>query len=113
MQVQLLCLWFGLLQVNGSVNSIVAVCVCVSTIMKSFWLKYWGGGGSSPSSTPFLRHCILETIITLCHILLITPVILILQLAPLRLNRYHDDLLFYLYYIKGGDLMQILAAAEL
>ena len=107
MQVQLLCLWFGLL-LNGSVNSIVAV--CVSTIMKLFWSKYWGNSSPSPPSP---HPCILETIITLCHILFITPVILILQLAPLRLNRYHDHLLFYLYYIKGGDLMQILAAAEL
>ena len=60
-----------------------------------------------------MTNDILETIITLCHILFITPVILILQLAPVRLNRYHEDLLFHLYYIKGGDLMQILAAAEL
>ena len=52
MMVQLLCLWFGLLQVNGSVNSIVAV--CVPTIMKSFWPKYWGGS-SPPSYVPDSR----------------------------------------------------------
>ena len=45
MKVQLLC---GLGYYNDSVNSIVAV--CVSTIMKSFWPKYWGG--SSPSRPP-------------------------------------------------------------
>ena len=33
MQVWLLCLWFGLLQVNGSVNSIVAVCVHYNEII--------------------------------------------------------------------------------
>ena len=65
---------------------------------------------------------ILETIITEVQIFLhfvtfsasISSLLLfLLQLAPVRLNRYHDDLLFYLYYINGGDLMQILAAAEL
>lgn len=35
------------------------------------------------------------------------------QLAPIRLSKYHDDLLFYIYYSNGGDLMQTLAAAEL
>ncbi|XP_064399310.1 CCR4-NOT transcription complex subunit 2-like isoform X2 [Halichondria panicea] len=35
------------------------------------------------------------------------------KLAPIRLNRYNEDLLFYLYYSNGGDLLQMLAAAEL
>ena len=38
MQVQLLCLWFGLLQVNGSVNSIVAVCVGLAQLCSGFCL---------------------------------------------------------------------------
>lgn len=38
---------------------------------------------------------------------------LFLQLAPIRLTRYGEDLLFYLYYCNGGDLMQVLAASEL
>ena len=59
-----------------------------------------------------MTNDILETMITevytLSHSL---HIILILQLAPVHLNRYHDNLLFI--SINGGDLMQILAAAEL
>ncbi|ESO05126.1 hypothetical protein HELRODRAFT_78505 [Helobdella robusta] len=35
------------------------------------------------------------------------------KLAPLRLNRYSDDLLFFLFYLYSGDLLQLAAAAEL
>ena len=36
-----------------------------------------------------------------------------LQLAPIKLSRYTEDLLFYLYYTNGGDILQLAAAAEL
>uniref|UniRef100_A0A8C6VZS8 CCR4-NOT transcription complex subunit 2 n=1 Tax=Nothobranchius furzeri TaxID=105023 RepID=A0A8C6VZS8_NOTFU len=35
------------------------------------------------------------------------------KLAAIKLARYGEDLLFYLYYMNGGDLLQILAAVEL
>uniref|UniRef100_A0A3B4A4K9 CCR4-NOT transcription complex subunit 2 n=1 Tax=Periophthalmus magnuspinnatus TaxID=409849 RepID=A0A3B4A4K9_9GOBI len=35
-----------------------------------------------------------------------------LQLAAIKLARYGEDLLFYLYYMNGGDLLQLLAAVE-
>ncbi|CAG5128335.1 unnamed protein product [Candidula unifasciata] len=35
------------------------------------------------------------------------------KLAPIKLNRYNDDLLFYLFYTNGGDVLQLAAAAEL
>uniref|UniRef100_A0A0B7AEA1 NOT2/NOT3/NOT5 C-terminal domain-containing protein n=1 Tax=Arion vulgaris TaxID=1028688 RepID=A0A0B7AEA1_9EUPU len=35
------------------------------------------------------------------------------KLAPIKLNRYHEDLLFYLFYMNGGDVLQLAAAAEL
>lgn len=35
------------------------------------------------------------------------------KLAPFRFNRYQDDLLFYIFYVYGGDLLQLAAAAEL
>lgn len=35
------------------------------------------------------------------------------KLAPIRLNRYGENLLFYLFYMSGGDFMQLAAAAEL
>ena len=35
------------------------------------------------------------------------------QLAPIKLSRYGEDLLFYLYYTHGGDVLQLAAAAEL
>lgn len=35
------------------------------------------------------------------------------KLPPIRLNRYKDDLLFYLFYTNPGDVLQIAAAAEL
>ncbi|VVD03607.1 regulator of gene activity [Leptidea sinapis] len=35
------------------------------------------------------------------------------KLAPVRLNRYKEDLLFYLFYSYVGDVLQIAAAAEL
>ena len=35
------------------------------------------------------------------------------QLAAIKLSRYGEDLLFYLYYMNGGDLLQLLAAVEL
>ncbi|XP_028025353.1 regulator of gene activity isoform X1 [Bombyx mandarina] len=35
------------------------------------------------------------------------------KLAPLRLGRYKEDLLFYLFYCFVGDVLQIAAAAEL
>ncbi|KAJ0172207.1 hypothetical protein K1T71_012180 [Dendrolimus kikuchii] len=35
------------------------------------------------------------------------------KLAPIRLSRYKEDLLFYLFYCFVGDVLQIAAAAEL
>ncbi|XP_061617736.1 CCR4-NOT transcription complex subunit 2-like isoform X10 [Phyllopteryx taeniolatus] len=35
------------------------------------------------------------------------------KLAAIKLSRYGEDLLFYLYYMNGGDLLQPLAAVEL
>ncbi|KAL4233083.1 CCR4-NOT transcription complex subunit 2 [Mactra antiquata] len=35
------------------------------------------------------------------------------RLAPIKLNRYGEDLLFFLFYMNGGDIMQLAAAAEL
>ncbi|KAM6985357.1 CCR4-NOT transcription complex subunit 2-like isoform 2-T2 [Aplochiton taeniatus] len=35
------------------------------------------------------------------------------KLAVIKLSRYGEDLLFYLYYMNGGDLLQLLAAVEL
>uniref|UniRef100_A0A671RDU2 CCR4-NOT transcription complex subunit 2 n=1 Tax=Sinocyclocheilus anshuiensis TaxID=1608454 RepID=A0A671RDU2_9TELE len=34
-------------------------------------------------------------------------------LAAIKLGRYGEDLLFYLYYMNGGDLLQLLSAVEL
>ncbi|KAK3592344.1 hypothetical protein CHS0354_021678 [Potamilus streckersoni] len=35
------------------------------------------------------------------------------KLAPIKLNRYTEDLLFFLFYMNGGDVLQLAAAAEL
>lgn len=35
------------------------------------------------------------------------------KLAAIKLPRYGEDLLFYLYYMNGGDVLQLLAAVEL
>lgn len=35
------------------------------------------------------------------------------KLAPVKLNRYKDDLLFYMFYTNVGDVLQVAAAAEL
>lgn len=35
------------------------------------------------------------------------------KLAPLKMTRYKEELLFYLFYTYTGDVLQILAAAEL
>ena len=35
------------------------------------------------------------------------------KLAPIKLGRYGEDLLFYLYYTNCGDILQLAAAAEL
>lgn len=35
------------------------------------------------------------------------------KLAPVKLNRYTEDLLFYMFYTNGGDVLQLAAAAEL
>jgi len=35
------------------------------------------------------------------------------KLAPIKFNRYQEDLLFYLFYVNGGDVLQLAAAAEL
>ncbi|XP_071943010.1 CCR4-NOT transcription complex subunit 2-like isoform X1 [Antedon mediterranea] len=35
------------------------------------------------------------------------------KLAPIKLSRYGEDLLFYLYYTHGGEVLQLAAAAEL
>lgn len=35
------------------------------------------------------------------------------KLAPIKLNRYGDDLLFFLFYMNGNDVLQLAAAAEL
>ena len=35
------------------------------------------------------------------------------KLAPFKLSRYGEDVLFYLYYTNEGDILQFAAAAEL
>lgn len=35
------------------------------------------------------------------------------KLSKLTLQKYKDDLLFYLFYTNVGDMMQLAAAAEL
>lgn len=35
------------------------------------------------------------------------------KLAPIKLNRYGEDLLFFLFYMNGGDILQLASAAEL
>ncbi|CAF0721278.1 unnamed protein product, partial [Brachionus calyciflorus] len=35
------------------------------------------------------------------------------KLAPIDLTRYHEDTLFYLFYMNGGDLIQLQAAGAL
>jgi len=35
------------------------------------------------------------------------------KLSPFKLNRYGEDLLFYMFYTNGGDVLQLAAAAEL
>ncbi|XP_052810128.1 CCR4-NOT transcription complex subunit 2-like isoform X2 [Mya arenaria] len=35
------------------------------------------------------------------------------KLSPIKLNRYGEDLLFFLFYMNGGDVLQLAAAAEL
>ncbi|CAG2213044.1 CNOT2 [Mytilus edulis] len=35
------------------------------------------------------------------------------DIAPIKLNRYGEDLLFYLFYMNGGDVLQLASAAEL
>ncbi|CAK8676616.1 CCR4-NOT transcription complex subunit 2-like [Clavelina lepadiformis] len=35
------------------------------------------------------------------------------KLAPIKLNRYGEDLLFYVYYTNPNDVLQLAAAAEL
>jgi CCR4-NOT transcription complex subunit 2 len=35
------------------------------------------------------------------------------KLAPMDLNSYHDDLLFYLFYMNGGDMLQLQVASVL
>lgn len=35
------------------------------------------------------------------------------KLATIKLNRYGDDVLFFIFYMFGGDLLQLLAASEL
>jgi len=42
-----------------------------------------------------------------------TPVVFVFQLAPMKLNRYGEDLLFFLFYMNGGDVLQLAAATEL
>ncbi|KAG1682567.1 CCR4-NOT transcription complex subunit 2 [Nymphon striatum] len=34
------------------------------------------------------------------------------KLAAVKLNRYGEDLLFYIFYTNGGDILQVAAAAE-
>merc|ERR1711915_1154581 len=35
------------------------------------------------------------------------------KLAPVKLNRYKDDILFYMFYTNVGDVLQLAAATEL
>lgn len=35
------------------------------------------------------------------------------KLAQIKLTRYKDDLLFYMFYTNAGDVLQLAAAAEL
>lgn len=35
------------------------------------------------------------------------------KLATVKLNRYKDDLLFFMFYNNVGDVLQIAAASEL
>ena len=42
-----------------------------------------------------------------------SPIPSSLKLAAIKLAPYGEDLLFYLYYMNGGDLLQLLSAVEL
>ena len=55
------------------------------------------------------RQCLHEMCIHFTHFFLF----LSFQLAPIKLNRYGEDLLFFLFYMNGGDVLQLAAAAEL
>ena len=35
------------------------------------------------------------------------------KLAQISLNRYGEDLLFHIFYMNAGDVLQIMAAREL
>lgn len=35
------------------------------------------------------------------------------KLSPIKLHRYSEDTLFFLFYMYGGDIMQLVAASEL
>ena len=59
---------------------------------------------------PYIRDKVNDVIITSP---LIHTNIALAQLANIRVGRYGEDLLFYLYYSNGGDVMQIIAANEL
>ena len=53
-------------------------------------------------------------ILSLCQLLCSSIVFSFhVQLAPIKLSRYAEDLLFYIYYTNGGDILQLAAAAEL
>ena len=39
--------------------------------------------------------------------------ITVLQLAPIKLNRYGEDLLFFLFYMNSGDVLQLASGCEL
>lgn len=44
---------------------------------------------------------------------IIINMLYVMQLAPIQLKRYSEDLLFFLYYSNGGELLQLLATIEL
>lgn len=75
----------------------------VNASIRSVNIKYLLAFGGSR------KACLDDVILIILHLLFFIRE----KLPPIRLNRYKDDLLFYLFYTNPGDVLQIAAAAEL
>lgn len=73
--------------------------------VENLYQNFGGPWADSPCRPQDIDYCVPPEYLTNANIMD--------KLAPIKLNRYTDDLLFYLFYNFGGEAFQLAAAAEL
>uniref|UniRef100_A0A915HXQ9 NOT2/NOT3/NOT5 C-terminal domain-containing protein n=1 Tax=Romanomermis culicivorax TaxID=13658 RepID=A0A915HXQ9_ROMCU len=77
----------------------------LNAVERNLYQNFGGPWADSPCRPQDIDYCVPPEYLTNANIMD--------KLSPIKLNRYTDDLLFYLFYNFGGEAFQLAAAAEL